>query len=173
VWLGRTRHVVVRDRAILLLGFAGAFRRSELVALDVADFEETEDGFRVTIRKSKTDQEGQGQTIGIMRGSAACPVRAVKAWLEAAGITEGAIFRPVPGEVAAERLRPRAVDNIVKRYAKRLGLPITDFSAHSLRSGFLTISARRGASTFKMARRIAAQTHGRAARLRPGRAAIS
>src|SRR5205823_11949981 len=81
-----------RDRAILLLGFAGAFRRSELVALDVSDLEETDDGFRVTIRKSKTDQEGQGQTIGIMRGSAACPVRAVKMWLAAAGITEGAIF---------------------------------------------------------------------------------
>jgi hypothetical protein len=63
-----------RDRAILLLGFAGALRRSELVALDVSDLEETEEGFRVTIRKSKTDQEGQGQTIAIIRGSAACPV---------------------------------------------------------------------------------------------------
>jgi hypothetical protein len=76
---------------------------------------------RKAIRKSKTDQEGQGrrplETIGIARGSAACPVRAVKAWLQAAGITEGAIFRPVPGEAAAERLRPRAVANIVKRYA--------------------------------------------------------
>jgi site-specific recombinase XerD len=139
-----------RDRAMLLLGFAGAFRRSELVALDFADLEETEDGFRITIRKSKTDQEGQGQTIGIARGSAACPVRAVKAWLTAAGITEGAIFRPVPGEVAAERLRPRAVANIVKKYAKRIGLPISDFSAHSLRSGFLTSAARRGASIFRM-----------------------
>jgi site-specific recombinase XerD len=67
-----------------------------------------------------------------------------------AGITEGAIFRPVPGEVAADRLRPRAVANIVKNYAKRLGLPISDFSAHSLRSGFLTSAARRGASVFKM-----------------------
>jgi integrase len=62
-----------RDRAILLLGFAGAFRRSELVALDVADLEETEGGFRITIRKSKTDQEGEGQTIGITRRQAACP----------------------------------------------------------------------------------------------------
>src|SRR5919204_198374 len=142
--------VGLRDRALLLLGFAGAFRRSELVALNVADLEETEDGFRVTIRKSKTDQEGQGQTIGIMRGSAACPVRAVKAWLATAGISEGAIFRPVPGEVAAERLAPRAVANIVKKYARQLGLPINDFSAHSLRSGFLTSAARRGASVFKM-----------------------
>src|SRR5437764_1740519 len=135
-----------RDRAILLLGFAGAFRRSELVALNVSDLEETEDGFRVTIRKSKTDQEGQGQTIAIIRGSAACPVRAVKGWLAAAGITEGAIFRSVPGEVAAERLAAAGVANIVKSYARRLGLNVADFSAHSLRSGFLTSAARRGAS---------------------------
>jgi integrase len=139
-----------RDRAILLLGFAGAFRRSELVALDVSDLEESEDGLRITIRKSKTDQEGQGQTIGIMRGSAACPVRAVKTWLAAARITEGAIFRPVPGEVSAERLAPRSVAKIVKSYARRLGLNVSDFSAHSLRSGFLTSAARRGASVFKM-----------------------
>src|SRR6516165_2707237 len=70
----------LRDQALLLLGFAGAFRRSELVALDVADLKETDDGFKVTIRRSKTDQEGHGETIAIVRGSAACPVKAVKAW---------------------------------------------------------------------------------------------
>jgi hypothetical protein len=67
-----------------LLGFAGAFRRSELVALDVADLQETDDGFRVLIRRSKTDQEGHGETIAIVRGHHACPVKAVKAWLSAA-----------------------------------------------------------------------------------------
>jgi integrase len=82
----------VRDRALLLLGFAGAFRRSELVALDVADLQETDDGFRVLIRRSKTDQEGHGATIAIVRGHHACPVKAVKAWLSAAGITEGPLF---------------------------------------------------------------------------------
>jgi hypothetical protein len=66
----------LRDRALLLLGFAGAFRRSELVALDVADLEETDDGYKVIIRRSKTDQEGHGATIAIVRGSAACPVKA-------------------------------------------------------------------------------------------------
>jgi integrase len=76
--------------------------------------------------------------IDIIRGSAACPVRAVKQWLATAGITEGALFRPVPGEVSAERLAPRGVANIVKSYARRLGLNVSDFSAHSLRSGFLT-----------------------------------
>src|SRR5580692_9847550 len=73
----------IRDRALLLLGFAGAFRRSELVALDVADLEETEDGFKIVIRQSKTDQEGHGQTIAIVRGHHACPVKAIKAWLAA------------------------------------------------------------------------------------------
>jgi integrase len=85
----------LRDRALLLPGFAGAFRRSELVALDVADPEETDDGYKITIRRSKTDQEAHGATIAIVRGSAACPVRAVKAWLAAAGISEGPVFRPV------------------------------------------------------------------------------
>jgi hypothetical protein len=74
---------------------AGAFRRSELVALDVEDLEQGELGFRVTIRRSKTDQEGAGQTIAIVRGSVACPITALKGWLTAAGITSGPIFRSV------------------------------------------------------------------------------
>jgi site-specific recombinase XerD len=142
----------VRDRALLLLGFAGAFRRSELVALDVADLEETEDGLRVIIRRSKTDQEGQGQTIAIVRGSAACPVKAVKAWLAAAAITDGPPFRPAGNSrrISDERLSARSVADTVKAYARHLGLNVADFSAHSLRSGFLTSAARRGASVFKM-----------------------
>src|SRR6202043_3841317 len=79
----------LRDRALLLLGFAGAFRRSELVALNVADIEETETGLLVTIRGSKTDQERQGITIAIARGDIACPVKALRAWLDAAGIEAG------------------------------------------------------------------------------------
>jgi integrase len=75
----------IRDRALLLLGFAGAFRRSELVALNVEDIEETPDGMKITIRRSKTDQEGEGQKVGIPRGkhAATCPVRALTAWLRA------------------------------------------------------------------------------------------
>src|ERR1700753_4233759 len=82
-----------RNRALILLGFAGAFRRSELVALDVADIEETPAGLRVTIRQSKTDQDGEGATIAIARGTIACPVRALREWLDAAGIESGALFR--------------------------------------------------------------------------------
>jgi site-specific recombinase XerD len=142
----------LRDRALLLLGFAAALRRSELVALDVADLEETDEGFRVTIRRSKTDQEGVGATIAVIRGGAWCPVRAVNAWLDAAGITEGAIFRPIRkgGKVRDQRLSPQAVCELVKQHAAAIGLDATTFGAHSLRSGFPTSAARRGASIFKM-----------------------
>jgi site-specific recombinase XerD len=142
----------IRDRALLLLGFAGAFRRSELVALDVADLEETEEGLRVTIRRSKTDQEGQGQVIAIIRGGSTCPVKAVKTWLAASGIIEGPLFRPVAkgGRLGEQRLTDKSVCDLVKHYAKRLGLDAATFGAHSLRSGFLTSAARRGASVFKM-----------------------
>src|SRR3984957_16917483 len=142
----------LRDRALLLLGFAGAFRRSELVALDVADIEETETGLLVTIRRSKTDQEGEGVTIPIARGVAACPARALREWLDAAGIDSGPIFRPInkAGTVAAERLSCRSVANIVKSYATLAGFDATTFSGHSQRSGFLTSAAAKGASIFKM-----------------------
>jgi site-specific recombinase XerC len=92
---GSGRLIDVRDRALRLLGFAGAFRRSELVALDVADIEATTEGLRVTIRRGKTDQEGQGAVIAIVRGAIACPVAAVQAWLASANITTGPVFRPI------------------------------------------------------------------------------
>jgi site-specific recombinase XerD len=141
----------LRDRALLLIGFAGAFRRSELVALDLEDLEESELGFKVIIRRSKTDQEGAGQTIAIVRGSVACPVVALKAWLEAAGITTGPIFRSVrKGGAVGDRLPAQSVADIVKAYAERVGLDPALFAGHSMRSGFLTSAAKRGASIFKM-----------------------
>ena len=85
----------LRDRALLLLGFAMAARRSELVALDLADIEEVAEGLRVTIRGSKTDQDREGAVVAIPRGVVACPVAALKAWLDQAGITEGPLFRPI------------------------------------------------------------------------------
>ena len=152
VALAPDRLTGLRDRALLLLGFAGAFRRSELVALDVIDVEQTETGLLVTIRRSKTDQEGEGITIAIARGTVACPARALREWLDAAGIETGAIFRPInkAGTVAAERLTCRSVANIVKGYATLAGFDATTFSGHSLRSGFLTSAAAKGASIFKM-----------------------
>jgi site-specific recombinase XerD len=141
----------LRDRALLLIGFAGAFRRSELVALNLEDLEESELGFKVTIRHSKTDQERAGQVIAIMRGSVACPVAALKTWLEVAGIDGGPIFRSVKkGGALMGRLPAQSVADIVKTYAERVGLDPALFAGHSMRSGFLTSAAKRGASIFKM-----------------------
>ena len=100
MFAGSPDHVrVLRDRALLLVGFAGAFRRSELVALAYADVRFTDEGLVVTIPKSKTDPEGAGQTIGIPYGShpESCPVRALEAWLERSNITCGFSFRPSAG----------------------------------------------------------------------------
>ena len=143
---------MLRDKALLLLGFAGAFHRSELVALEVTDMKETAEGFFITIRGGKTDQERAGATVAVVRGSVACPVEALKTWLNAADITEGAIFRRVnkAGRVLPDRLTAQSVALIVKAHAKRAGLDPRSFAGHSLRSGFLTSAARRGASVFKM-----------------------
>jgi integrase len=141
-----------RDRALLALGFAGAFRRSELVALEVTDLAETPDGLRVTILRSKTDQEGQGAEVAILRGCRLRPVEAVQSWLAAAEISTGPVFRPVlkGRRVQAAPLTPHSCAQIVKAYAERAGLDPVHFSGHSLRSGFLTSAAEAGASVFKM-----------------------
>ena len=141
-----------RDRALLLLGFAGALRRSELVALQVEDLAVLPQGLKVTIRRSKTDQEGAGQVIAIMRGEVHCPVAAVQDWLQAAAITTGPVLRRVRkgGCVGDEGLSDRSVANLVKDYAERAGFKAEDFSGHSLRAGFLTSAAEAGAGVLKL-----------------------
>lgn len=138
-----------RDRALLLLGFAGALRRSELVGLDVEDVEFQQAGMVLTIRRSKTDQEGRGQQIAIPYGrrSNTCPVLAVQAWLAGAGIASGPIFRAVNrhGQVAAGRLSGKVVALVVKRAAEAAGLDPANYAGHSLRSGMATSAARAGA----------------------------
>jgi len=139
----------LRDRAMLLVGFAGAFRRSELVGLDVGDLVFTLDGLEVTLRRSKTDQEGQGRKLGIPYGSTAgvCPVRSLKHWLETEGIAEGPLFRAVNGStVRTDRLSDKAVARLVKRAAADAGLDPSRLSGHSLRSGFATSAAKAGRS---------------------------
>jgi site-specific recombinase XerD len=144
----------LRNRAIILLGFAGAFRRSELVALNVEDLEETAKGMLVTLRRSKTDQEGVGRRVAIPRGEIACPVAALRGWLDAAGITEGAIFRRIFNKraqrITDRRLAPRNVAAIVKQGAARLGFDPATFGGHSLRAGFVTSAVKRGASLIKI-----------------------
>ena len=137
-----------RDRALLLVGFAGALRRSELVGLDVADLRFVQEGLEVTIRRSKTDQEGQGRSVELPFGSnlETCPVRAVKVWLEASGITAGPLFRPIG---KASRLRPgrltaNSVAVMIKRTTAAVGLDASQFSGHSLRAGFATQAAKAG-----------------------------
>jgi site-specific recombinase XerD len=139
-----------RDRALLLVGFAGAFRRSEMVALDREDVETTRDGLVVTIRRSKTDQDGAGRKIAIPYGSnpETCPVRALEAWLAALGIATGALFRPVNrhGRMQPGRLSGFAVALVVKRYAAAAGLDPAKYAGHSLRAGLATAAAIGGAS---------------------------
>ncbi len=146
-----------RDRALLLVGFAGAFRRGELVALDVADVTETPEGLVVRLRRSKTDQEGAGRTVGIPYGShpASCPVRALTAWLAAAGVAEGALFRGVDrhGRLLG-RLSDKGVARVVQRAAAAAGLDPTRYAGHSLRAGLATAAAQGGAPE----RAIMAQT---------------
>lgn len=140
----------IRDRALLLLGFAGAFRRSELVALDRSDVELTREGVTVTIRRSKTDQEGVGRKVGIPYGSNpdTCPVRALAGWLEASGITEGALFRSLNrhGHILADRLSDKGVARVVKRAAEAAGLDPANYAGHSLRAGLATSAAAAGVS---------------------------
>lgn len=139
-----------RDRALLLLGFAGGFRRSELVALDVDDVAHTDDGLVITIRRSKTDQEGAGRKIGIPYGSAldTCPVRSIRAWLTASERSGGPLFRPINrhGQISDRRLSDRAVARIVQRTAAAAGLDPTRYAGHSLRAGLATSAAAAGVS---------------------------
>ena len=145
----------LRDRALLLFGFAGAFRRSELVALNTWNLEEREEGFKVTIEQSKTDQEAQGQVIAILRkpGSPYCPIQALQDWLTVAGIERGALFRRMyrSDKIGEPRLSAQSVAMVIKDCAHKAGLDSSRYSGHSLRSGFLTSAARNRASIFKMA----------------------
>ena len=143
----------VRDRALLSFGMISCMRRSEITALDVSDLVRSPEGLRVTIRRSKSDQESVGVTIAIPAGRRLKPVQHLDAWLERAAVTEGPLFRRLSqcgGRVLADRMSDRSVAEIVKARAKAAGLDPTAFAGHSLRAGFLTSAARAGASIWKM-----------------------
>ena len=143
----------IRDRALLLIGFAGAFRRSELVALTMADIEHAKQGLIVQLIRSKTDQEGRGRKVAIpfARG-AVCPVLALQHWLEVANITEGPIFRGVNrhGAISSVALNPQTVAMVVKERALAVGLDSAKYAGHSLRAGLVTSAAQLGVSTWKI-----------------------
>ena len=140
----------IRDRALLLLGFAGAFRRSELVGLTRADINIASEGITVTLRRSKTDQEGHGRKIGIPYGSRphTCPVRSLQAWLSVAEIEAGPLFRPINkhGHILPRALSDRSVALIVQKTARAAGLDASQYAGHSLRAGLATSAAQAGVS---------------------------
>jgi site-specific recombinase XerD len=137
----------VRDRALLVVAWAGAFRRSEVVGLEVADLDWCRDGVVVTLRRSKTDQTGEGRQVALPYGSdpATCPVRTLQAWLEASGVQAGRVFRSITrhGGIGAA-LSDRAVAEIVKARAASVGIDARRVAGHSLRAGFVTSAARAG-----------------------------
>jgi integrase len=138
----------VRDRALLTLGWTGALRRSELVALDVADVTRAPKGLEILVRESKTDQERRGEEIPIFysNDSALCPIRSLDAWLEKSGIKSGPILRALGRDerLGSSPLAAATVADRVKHYAKLAGLNAHEFAAHSLRRGFISTAARRG-----------------------------
>lgn len=140
-----------RDRALLLIGFSGGFRRSELVSLKRSDIEKTQEGLIITLEKSKTDQEGSGRQIGITYGSnlQTCPVRSYLRWLDESGIEEGYIFRSITrhGRMKDSKLTAQSVALIVKKRVEEIGLDPSKFSGHSLRAGFVTEAFQNGASS--------------------------
>jgi len=147
----------VRDRALLLVGFAGAFRRSELVAIDAGAIQWTSQGVLISLYRSKTDQEGRGRKVGIPYAPAPiCPVAALRCWLDACGVADGPVFRPLTkaGQVLTGPLSGDAVAAIVKQRVRAVGLDPAIYSGHSLRVGFATSAAVAGVPMW----RIKAQT---------------
>jgi site-specific recombinase XerD len=138
-----------RDKSILLLGFSGGFRRSEIVSLDYDDVEFVQEGLKITIKKSKTDQLGVGSKKGIpfSLNDEYCPVISLKKYIEKAKITKGPIFRRFnKGSLLSnKRLTDQSIATIVKKYINLVGLNKNQYSGHSLRSGFATSTAAAGA----------------------------
>jgi integrase len=130
----------LRDVAVILLGFAGALRRSEIAAVETGHLNERPQGLGLEIPRSKTDQTGEGQVVGITAtGTPYCPVQAVRDWQDAASITSGALFRGVhrSGTILDRGISDRTVNNIVKGACETAGLSV-DASGHSLRVGHIT-----------------------------------
>ena len=138
-----------RDRSIILIGFSGGFRRNEIVSLDYEDLDFVPEGLKISLRKSKTDQFGEGFTKALpyFDKSQYCPVVSLKKWLEISKITSGSVFRRfVKGSKLSEnRLTDQSVALLIKEYLKLAGIDSKNYSGHSLRSGFATSAAESGA----------------------------
>ena len=148
-----------RDRALLLVGFASALRRSALVALTVEEVTFTADGMTLFIPRDKTDQRAAGRDLGICRGQRldTCPVNALRQWLQSANITTGPLFRAISksGIIRTDALTQQSVAEIVKRHAAAVGLDPAHFAGHSLRAGLVTSATKAGAADIDIMRHTA------------------
>ena len=139
----------IRDKTIILIGFGGGFRRKELVSIDYEDLEFVEEGLKIEINRSKTDQFGEGMIKGLpyFSNEKYCPVKNLQKYLQIAGIKKGPVFkRFLKGNVLSEkRLSDQSVVLIIKYYLNKAGIENRDYSGHSLRSGFATVAAESGA----------------------------
>ncbi len=139
----------LRDRSIILIGFSGGFRRNEIVSLDYDDLEFVQEGLKISLKRSKTDQFGEGLVKGLpyFENSKYCPVISFKKWIEISKISSGAIFRRfIKGsKLSHNRLTDQSVALLIKHYLKLAGIESKNYSGHSLRSGFATSAAESGA----------------------------
>ena len=152
----------LRDAALVLIGFAGGFRRSELAGINICDLKFSADGVVVTVRKSKTDQESAGREVGLPVGTSqdTCPVRSLRHWLAASGISDGPVFRSVGryGHVARRGLHKDSIGKLLKRAAGRAGLKVDEIGGHSLRAGCVTQAAMNGVREFIIMRQTGHKT---------------
>ena len=139
----------LRDRSIILIGFAGGFRRNEIVSLDYEDLDFVKEGLKINLKKSKTDQFGEGSVKGLpyFQNSQYCPVVSISKWIEVSKISSGALFRRFTkgSKLSDYRLTDQTVALLIKEYLKLAGIESKNYSGHSLRSGFATSAAEAGA----------------------------
>jgi len=139
----------LRDKSIILIGFSGGFRRNEIVSLDVEDLEFVFEGLKITVKRSKTDQFGEGmlKALPFFENKIYCPVTTVRRWLNISKIKEGPLFRRfIKGsKLSSNRLTDQSVALIIKQYLNYAGINSSNYSGHSLRSGFATSAAEAGA----------------------------
>ena len=137
-----------RDRSIILIGFSGGFRRNEIVSLDYEDLDFVTEGLKINLRRSKTDQFGEGfkKALPYFDNSQYCPVVSLKKWIEVSKITSGPVFRRFTkgSRLSNNRLTDQTVALLIKEYLKLAGIDSKNYSGHSLRSGFATSAAESG-----------------------------
>ena len=138
----------LRDRSIILIGFSGGFRRNEIVSLDYDDLDFVKEGLKITIKRSKTDQFGEGsiKALPYFDNSQYCPVISIKKWIETSKISSGPLFRRFSkgSKLSESRLTDQTVALLIKEYLKLAGIDSKNYSGHSLRSGFATSAAESG-----------------------------